>query len=134
MFGPGAARYPTPLGNIVSVVGDAAWRLWLEEAGVDSFRFEHDGAAFTGRREARRRGSYWYAYRRRGGRLLKAYLGRTGQLDLARLTAAAERLAGGPAPAPRRRVALPIPASRLIGREAELATLRDLLRRPDVRL
>ena len=83
----------TPTGDSVSVGGDA-WRQWLSAPETTSFRFEDEGTAFTARREFRRSHVYWYAYRRRGPRLEKVYLGRSDEIDLDRLRAAGARLSG----------------------------------------
>ena len=124
-----------PTGDLVPVGGDA-WRQWLRAPETTSFRFEDDGVAFSARRELRRGQVYWYAYRRRGPRVEKAYLGRSDEIDLDRLQAAARRLAGAVPPdqptgvseAPPSRgfetsivSHLPAPATRLIGREQVLA-------------
>jgi LuxR family transcriptional regulator, maltose regulon positive regulatory protein len=55
----------------------------------------------TLRRERRRAGWYWYAYRGQGGRVRKAYAGKAEELTADRLRALAATLAGGSArPAP----------------------------------
>jgi len=78
-------------------VGSEAWRRWLDDARTTTFRFVHHAGSFTARKEQRQRGSsYWYAYRTRGGRLHKSYLGRPEDLTLPRLMEVAARLAGGP--------------------------------------
>lgn len=58
---------------------------WLEQ--VASFAFSsRSGMHYTVRKQRARRGnSYWYGYRRLGGRIVKQYLGRTADLTLARL-------------------------------------------------
>ena len=63
-------------------------------AGLASFAFtSRAGHTCTMRQEsAARGGSYWYAYRRAGRRMLKRYLGRTDALTLARLEATAAAL------------------------------------------
>ncbi|HZF59703.1 MAG TPA: hypothetical protein VEZ19_14670, partial [Rubrobacter sp.] len=61
-----------------------------------SFSFEGPGGTFTARKE-RRSGSneeYWSAYRKRGGKLRKVYLGKAEKLTLARLDEAAAALSG----------------------------------------
>ncbi len=76
---------------------EIAWRAWLES---------HSGFAFAGQagrvsllKEARKGGAgYWYAYRRQGRRTVKHYLGRSADLTLARLEAAATALVGLPQP------------------------------------
>ena len=130
-----------PTGDSVPV-GDDAWRQWLSAPETTSFRFEGEGAAFTARREFRRSHVYWYAYRRRGPRLEKVYLGRSDEIDLDRLQAAALRLSGtvssgrrpGLSRAPPSRGVeagyvsrLPAPSTRLIGREHVLAAVRERL-------
>ena len=72
-------------------VGSADWLAWL--ADHDRFTFRHQGTHFTARREARRGGQYWYAYRRHQGQLHKVYLGRAAELTAAALIVAAGRLA-----------------------------------------
>jgi LuxR family maltose regulon positive regulatory protein len=54
----------------------SAWMEWLEHPSTTAFRFEGPGPRFTARRELQRGHWYWYAYRRQGGKLRKAYLGR----------------------------------------------------------
>jgi non-specific serine/threonine protein kinase len=123
-------------------IGDDAWWHWLSAVETTSFRFEGKGAAFTARRELRRGHPYWYAYRRRGRRLEKVYLGRSDEIDLNRLETAAVRLSGTAASGPRPGLArvsrakgidashiscLPAPTTRLIGRERDTATVRERL-------
>ncbi|HKF36990.1 MAG TPA: hypothetical protein VKB35_08835, partial [Ktedonobacteraceae bacterium] len=48
-------------------IGTAAWYRWLEQH--HSFTFETPGTTFTARKEQRPGGWYWYAYRRRQGKL-----------------------------------------------------------------
>jgi LuxR family maltose regulon positive regulatory protein len=82
------------------VAGDnPAWLAWLET---------HSGFAFAGYagrvsllKEARKGGAgYWYAYRRHGQRTVKHYIGRSADLTIARLEAAAAALAPVPRPTP----------------------------------
>src|SRR5262245_13204622 len=75
-------------------VGSAAWYAWLADAISFAFRSEH--GTFTAHKE--RRGStreYWKAYRRHAGRLHRVYLGKSSELTLDRLNAAAAELARG---------------------------------------
>jgi LuxR family maltose regulon positive regulatory protein len=75
-------------------VGSAAWYAWLADA--TSFAFRSDQGTFTAHKE--RRGSareYWKAYRRHAGRLHRVYLGKSSELTLDRLNAAAAELARG---------------------------------------
>jgi LuxR family maltose regulon positive regulatory protein len=73
-------------------VGSQAWYAWLADA--TSFAFRSDRGTFTAHKE--RRGSsreYWKAYRRHAGRLQRVYLGKSSELTLDRLNAAAAELA-----------------------------------------
>lgn len=70
------------------VVGSAEWFAWLEQHC--SFRFETDSTAFTARKEQRPGGWYWYAYRRKQGKLYNTYIGKLEELTLDRLTSVAE--------------------------------------------
>jgi len=88
-------------------VGSPMWRQWLAAATTTTFRFEHPLCNFTARRERKRDGSYWYAYRTRGGALQKAYLGKSTDLTLDRL----QEIAAGFA----RRSAAPTPAAHVTG-------------------
>ena len=130
-----------PTGASVPVGGDE-WRQWLSAAETTSFRFEGEDVAFTARRESRRGHAYWYAYRRRGSRLEKVYVGRSDEIDLDRLQAAALRLSGtvstgrGPGlsrtpPFPGLAAGsvsrLPAPSTRLIGRDRDIATVGEWL-------
>ena len=75
-------------------VGGAAWYAWLADA--TRFAFADPHGSFTARKEpARGHGqrAYWYAYRKRGGTLGKVYLGRSEDLTVERLSAAATALA-----------------------------------------
>ena len=62
------------------VVGTDAWYSWLKDHQIQSFCFKHPLGTFTARRERKRQGWYWYAYRKREGRLRKVYLGKTEKL------------------------------------------------------
>jgi LuxR family maltose regulon positive regulatory protein len=89
-FTSSAADAQTPV-----LVGSAKWYHILEQ--IDSFGFQdHSGRSFTGRRERRDQQWYWYAYRKRGKKLRKIYLGKTDQLEPGRLLAAARDLADLP--------------------------------------
>jgi LuxR family maltose regulon positive regulatory protein len=74
-------------------VGSSAWYGWLERA--HSFSFKSSEGTFTAHkaRPANQRGGwYWYAYRRRHGRLYRSYLGASSSLTLERLQQAARQL------------------------------------------
>ncbi len=64
-----------------------AWFTWLE--GHSIFVYESPFLHFTARKERRASGAYWYAYRRQGGKLHTAYLGKSEELTLERLSAVA---------------------------------------------
>jgi predicted ATPase/DNA-binding CsgD family transcriptional regulator len=138
-------------------VGTPAWYGWLQEASL--FAFAAESGSFTARKEMKPHGAtYWKAYRKRGGRLYHAYLGKSEQLTLERLNASAVRLArraeGEETPSAqefaqerlpestphdipvvtRPASNLPVPLTSLIGREQERAAACTLLRRPEVRL
>jgi LuxR family maltose regulon positive regulatory protein len=72
-------------------VESATWFAWLDQ--VSSFRFRGQAGGYTARKESRRYGAtYWYAYVRLAGKLVKRYLGRSADLTLARLEERAEAL------------------------------------------
>ena len=61
-----------------------AWFAWLAERS--SFAFHGQAGSYTARLEAVQRGErYWYAYLRTGQKVRKKYLGKTADLNLARL-------------------------------------------------
>ncbi|GCE46098.1 ATP/maltotriose-dependent transcriptional regulator MalT [Thermosporothrix hazakensis] len=71
-------------------IGSAGWFRWLEEN--TSFSFRHPLGTFTGRRELHQQKPYWYAYHKREGKTLKAYLGKAEDLTAERLLAVATLL------------------------------------------
>ena len=73
-------------------IGSPEWFDWLAHASA--FIFEAKSGRFSARREVRGGKNYWYAYRRREGKLLNAYLGKTEELDVKRLEEAGVALAG----------------------------------------
>ena|SRR5947209_7172189 len=73
------------------LVGSRQWFEWL--SNQRSFAFVSDTGRFTSRKEKRPGGWYWYAYRRIGGKLKTAYLGKTEEIYLDRLNRAASLLA-----------------------------------------
>jgi LuxR family maltose regulon positive regulatory protein len=81
------------------------WYDWLDQH--TSFAFADVSGTFTARKERRAGGWYWKAYRRRAGKLASAYLGRSGDLSLERLHAAARALAGESDPTPPKSPELP---------------------------
>jgi len=90
----GALRCATSTADEQSsvLVGSAEWYDRLDQ--IASFGFEdQSGRSFTARREQREQQWYWYAYRKCGKKLRKVYLGKTAQLEPARLQQAARELA-----------------------------------------
>ncbi len=75
-------------------VGSPRWHNWLVDADNRGFIFKGDAGHFTARREVRRGNLYWYAYRRRGGKLRKTYLGKPEEMTQEHLDRASARLAG----------------------------------------
>src|SRR5437764_2013920 len=70
------------------------WYAWLTTASTFAFHSEH--GTFTARKEragSRRGGEYWKAYRRRQGKLYRAYLGKSEELTLEQLQSVAVVLA-----------------------------------------
>jgi predicted ATPase/DNA-binding CsgD family transcriptional regulator len=129
-------------------VGSDAWKEWLRAPGTTAFRFEDEGTAFTARRELRAGHAYWYAYRRRGARLQKVYLGRPEKIDLGCLHAAGLKLSAIPVSSAKRESLvlpsgqpdasypswIPTAVNRIVGRDGEVAKARARLLRPEVRL
>ena len=91
-------------GGAASVrVESAAWFAWLEQETAQRFAYGvfdrqlgYIVSFVTVRKERRQRGGdYWVAYQRVGGRLRKAYVGRSAALTADRLATAAEQLRPG---------------------------------------
>ncbi len=74
-------------------VGSQQWWEWLADEHTTTFRFADTVGSFTARHELKRGGWYWYAYRKREGRLHKAYLGKAEELTPERLAHVAATLA-----------------------------------------
>src|SRR5437588_12959103 len=75
------------------LVESLEWYDWLETAST--FTFESSHGSFTARKERagnKRGGWYWKAYRRRGGKLLSAYIGKLESLTIERLHSVAAQL------------------------------------------
>src|SRR6266700_2954731 len=85
-----------PMGRSTPVpVGSQQWYSWLADEENGSFFFAHESGSFTARKERRKRGGwYWIAYRSRGGRLAKTYIGRSEDLTPERLHAVTYQLSG----------------------------------------
>lgn len=74
------------------VPGSTEWFAWLES--IPSFTFRGQHGQLTVRREARAGGGgYWYAFHRRGKKMVKRYLGRTPDLTPTRLEEVAREVA-----------------------------------------
>lgn len=76
--------------QILLSINSPEWFSWLEVA--NSFAFENASNRFTARKEQRSSGWYWYAYSRIGGQLHSAYLGKSAELSLERLSTIAQIL------------------------------------------
>ena len=72
-------------------VGSPAWCFWVQSPRT--FYYESNVCSFTARAERRGSGLYWYAYRRRDGKLYKRYIGMPPELTLDRLHQVAVALA-----------------------------------------
>jgi predicted ATPase/DNA-binding CsgD family transcriptional regulator len=131
----------------VICLGTAAWHRWLTDNSA--FIFEMSHAHYSARKERRSGGWYWYAYRRRHGKLHTAYIGKSEELTLGRLCDVAAAFADDlSAPSTQRPsdpyadidveiaapLPLPIPLTPLVGREDDAAAVAVLLQRPEVRL
>ena len=67
-------------------VASPSWVAWLTDPATRSFSFQSPSCRYTARKERRSRGGeYWIAYRKQGGKLHKAYLGKAEDVTLARL-------------------------------------------------
>lgn len=85
-------------------VGSPAWFAWLEQATM--FAFVRPVGRFTARKEqGARGGAYWKAYRTHEGTLRRFYLGKSAELTVEWLHAAALSLAGAPPINPERSAA-----------------------------
>jgi len=81
------------LNGAAIAVGSDSWLDWLK--ANTGFRFESglDGkTSFTARKHERDSGDFWYAYRKIGGKLRNAYLGKSEALTVTRLLDAANKL------------------------------------------
>ncbi|HET8842709.1 MAG TPA: LuxR C-terminal-related transcriptional regulator [Ktedonobacteraceae bacterium] len=85
-----------PAGQSAPVeVGSQQWYSWLSDEGNSSFFFVNEAGSFTARKEKRARGGwYWIAYRSRGGKLAKTYIGRSEDLTFERLCEVTSLLSG----------------------------------------
>jgi LuxR family maltose regulon positive regulatory protein len=91
-----------PLAAPVCTIDSPQWFQWLQSATAFRFystqRVNHMRgyspllAPISLRKESRRRGHFWYAYRRASRQLYKRYVGRSEQLTLDKLNHATWRL------------------------------------------
>jgi LuxR family maltose regulon positive regulatory protein len=83
-----------PSGGPEIAVASPSWIAWLTDPATRSFSFQGLGCRYTARKEHRSRGGeYWVAYRKQGGKLHKAYLGKAEDVTLARLEGVAAVMA-----------------------------------------
>ncbi len=74
------------------MIETADWYAWLEQNST--FAFVGPTGTFTARKErVQRGGAYWKAYRKRDGKLRRAYMGKSNELTIARLQSVAALLA-----------------------------------------
>jgi LuxR family transcriptional regulator, maltose regulon positive regulatory protein len=82
----GVLRVLDPSGGPEIAVASPSWIAWLTDPATRSFSFQCSSGRYTARKEHRSRGGeYWVAYRKQGGKLHKAYLGKAEDVTLARL-------------------------------------------------
>ncbi|HLO30107.1 MAG TPA: hypothetical protein VK249_13270, partial [Anaerolineales bacterium] len=79
-------------GTTAIPIGSQLWYEWLSTA--KKFSFKSRSGCFSAQVETRRNKTYWHAYRRRAGKLLKVYLGKTDELTPERLEQASLSLTG----------------------------------------
>src|SRR5579875_249297 len=79
-----------PTGTVEVPVGSQQWYVWLDLH--QTFRVKDGAVTYTARKEPRAGLWYWYAYRRRAGRLRRVYLGKSATLTWERLEHAAQLL------------------------------------------
>src|SRR5918994_6422875 len=91
----GVLRVLDQSGGPEIAVASPSWIAWLTDPGTRSFSFQSPSGRYTARKEHRSRGGeYWVAYRKRGGKLYKTYLGKAEDLTLERLEDVAAAIAG----------------------------------------
>jgi LuxR family maltose regulon positive regulatory protein len=89
----GVLHVPGLRGGPEIKVGSASWAAWLTDPATHSFSFQSSSGKYTVRKEHRSRGGeYWVAYRKRRGKLHKAYLGKVEDVTLERLEEVAAAL------------------------------------------
>lgn len=74
------------------MIGSDAWLNWLNQ--ITSFKYEprQQGRTLLYEMTVRKRGNYWYAYRKVNNRLRQFYLGKSENLDWERLQLAVDFL------------------------------------------
>ncbi len=84
-WSPEDSRYFLTDGDCSPLDDERDWLKWVQDHR--SFAFHGHGARLNLLKERRSRGGegYWYAYQRREGAMIKRYIGRDEQLNLARL-------------------------------------------------
>jgi LuxR family transcriptional regulator, maltose regulon positive regulatory protein len=106
-------------------IGSAEWYAWLETA--TTFTFRSAQGSFTARKESRQRGGqYWKAYRRRAGKLYRFYLGKSAELNPARLAEAAATLSSRGDAAQALPAHASLPAAEPIAETASLRAARPM--------
>src|SRR3712207_5922068 len=92
----GVLHIPGLRGDPEIGVDSASWVAWLTDPVTRSFSYQSPSCKYTARKEYRSRGGeYWVAYRKRGGKLHKTYLGKAQDVTLERLEDVAAAMAGG---------------------------------------
>lgn len=76
--------------NTALPVDSVEWYNWI--SANNKFRYECEEGGFSARRENRGNNTYWYAYRRKGGRLFKVYMGKSKGLNRRTLEEASHAL------------------------------------------
>ena len=90
----GVLQVLDPSGGPEIAVASPSWIAWLTDPATRSFSFQGPSGRYTARKEHRSRGGeYWVAYRKQGGKLHKAYLGKAEDVTLARLEDVAAAIA-----------------------------------------
>lgn len=69
------------------------WQEWLNSPINTGFHFTARIGEFSARKEKRRKGFFWYAYRKIHGQLFKKYLGKSEKLTITTLEHMAKSLA-----------------------------------------
>ncbi len=84
-------------GTRTIVLESPAWAAWLGDEAHAAVRVVCPDVTYTARRERRpaSEGWYWYAYRRRAGKLFKRSIGTTAELTAARLLEVGTALSTG---------------------------------------